>query len=548
MRRFLAAAIGALLWWGAAQAQAPDAAHAFLYVIRYDHWTDADERAYSEFIQGIGDSQCRTVDSCLHGSWNPFTAGDPDEIYFHSDCADLPYLLRAYFAWKRGLPFSYESAVAPRGDTDDIRYTPDGNEVAARADVLTRTISGYALLGIVRGAVSSASYRIHPEVEAPYEPDFYSPAIDPKSIRPGTIVYDPNGHVATIFRVFPNGRLEYFDAHPDESVTRGFYDLRFARARPAAGAGFKNWRPVTLVGATRRTDGALVGGHMVLAPNHTIADFSLEQFYGNGARPDDALWSSGAFTLNGQVLDYYDYVRARLAGGRLEFDPVREIRDMVESNCNDLHYRADAVALAIAARIQNRPEPSRLPANIYGTDGDWETYSTPSRDARLKTAFKELRDTAARFVELYRAGDTRLAYRGSDLVADLIAAYDAQAAQCRISYRRSDGSEVAFDYAEAQRRLFAMSFDPYHCVERRWGASVAAELSTCRDGAVKQKWYAAEQTLRNQLDRTYDARMDFTLEELGAGGHGAAAPPDIDARGYLDSVRGAQRGMVRAAR
>jgi hypothetical protein len=31
------------------------------------------------------------------------------------------------------------------------------------------------------------------------------------------------------------------------------------------------------------------------------------------------------------------------------------------------------------------------------------------------------------------------------------------------------------------------------------------ELATCRDGAVKQAWYAAEQNLRNQLDRTYDA-------------------------------------------
>ncbi len=74
---------------------------------------------------------------------------------------------------------------------------------------------------------------------------------------------------------------------------------------------------------------------------------------------------------------------------------------MVWSNCADLDYRADAVTLALEAGLQNRPQPDRLPENIYGTEGDWETYSTPSRDARLKTAFKELRDNAPRFLTLW---------------------------------------------------------------------------------------------------------------------------------------------------
>ena len=88
---------------------------------------------------------------------------------------------------------------------------------------------------------------------------------------------------------------------------------------------------------------------------------------------------------------------------------------MVPSNCDDLHYRADAVDLAMAAGINRRPEPDRLPPNIYGTEGDWETYSTPSRDARLKTAFKELRDQTERFVKMYQAHDKKLVYQGNDL-------------------------------------------------------------------------------------------------------------------------------------
>jgi hypothetical protein len=412
--------------------------------------------------------------------------------------------------------------------------------VTERRDVLTGAGSGYEVLDVVRGAIDSASYRIGPDLEEPYEADMYSPAIDPKSIRPGTMVYDPNGHVAIIYRVYPNGRLEYIDAHPDESVTRGFYDERFVRARPAMGAGFKNWRPMKLVGARRRSDGVYVGGHVELAANKDIPDFSDEQYFGNGQRPDDdLLWGEGSFTLNGQIVDYYDYVRAKLAGGKLEFNPVEEVRDMVDSNCNDLHYRADAVNLAIAAGIEKRGEPDRLPPNIYGTYGDWEVYSTPSRDARLKTSFKELRDAVARFVGLYRAHDPRIVYHGNDLVGDLIAAYDNRTAACKISYARSDGSPVFLNYEDARRRLFLMSFDPYQCIERRWGAVDPRELATCKDGPDKQDWYAAEQNLRNQIDRTYDARMDFSLDELKmpGPGKGVASPPDIDARAWLMSVR-----------
>jgi hypothetical protein len=536
---FVCAGALGLLWAAHAQNDSP-VAHSYLYEVRYDRWSAADERAYGEFIQAIGESGCSTVNSCLHGAWNPFASSDPPGVRFFSDCAELPYVLRAYFAWKHGLPFSYESEMSPRGRSRDMRYSRSGNQVVARHDVLTNSVTGYELLTEVRGAVNTASFRIHPDLETPYQSDTYSPAIDPKNIRPGTMVYDPNGHVATIFRVYPNGRLEYFDAHPDESVTRGFFDERFVRARPAMGAGFKNWRPIRLVGYTRRSDGVLLGGHVVLAANKDLRGFSAEQYYGNGPRPDsDAEWASGDFTLNGETLDYYDYVRAKMAGGSLQFDPIQEVRDMVVSNCNDLHYRADSVNVALAAGINRQPHPDRLPPNIYGTSGLWETYSTPSRDARLKTAFKELREQVERFVTFYRNRDPRLVYKGADLVGDLLAAYTSETDACKLTYARSDGSPVTLGYEEMRRRLFMMSFDPYDCAELRWGASNPDEMATCRESADKRAWYAAEQNLRNQLDRTYEARMDYTRDELleEGSGKGVAYPPDIDVRAYLLSLK-----------
>jgi formylglycine-generating enzyme required for sulfatase activity len=511
------------------------------YVVRFDHWTDADERDFGEFVQAIGDSGCATVDACLKGPWNPFRASDSADVRFYSDCAQFPYVLRAYFAWKRGLPFSYESGVAVRGGGAGPRYSPEGNIVTARTDVRTGSTSGYQLLNELQRAISTASYRMHPDIDSPDPPDFYSPQLSAKSIRPGTMIYDPNGHAAIVTRVESDGRIAFIDSHPDNTVTHEYYDLRFVRSRPGVGAGFKNWRPLRLVGYTQGADGALIGGHYELARNSEIPDFSDEQYYGNGQRPDDEDWANGTFTLNGEALDYYDYVRAKVAGGKLEFDPVKEIGEMVDSNCADLHYRAQAVDIAIAAGIQNRPEPDRLPRNIYGTSGDWETYSTPSRDARLKTAFNELRTNAQRFVEMYQRGDTRhLLYTGSDLIDDMLAAYGREAGKCSLTYSRTNGTPVTLPYEDARSRLFQVSFDPHQCIERRWGATDPEELSSCPDGDIKRAWYAAEQNLRNQIDRTYDARMDFSLADLQTPGpgKGVPTPPDTDARAYLLSMRG----------
>ncbi|HWE05420.1 MAG TPA: hypothetical protein VG274_01850, partial [Rhizomicrobium sp.] len=321
------------------------------YAIRFDHWSDQDERDFGEFIAGIGDSGCTTVDTCLRDPSNPFRASDIGGSFFQADCAKLMYILRAYFAWKRGLPFSYANGVAPVGGGADARYSPEGNRVTSRAEVLTGSASGYALLNNVLSSVSSANYRMHPDLDSPLRPDFYSVAINAKSVRPGTAMYDPNGHVGIVYKVESDGRIRLIGSHPDNTLTRDYYDLRFVRSRPGVGAGFKNWRPVRLVGYTRRSDGALVGGHMELASNSEIPDFSDEQYYGNGQRPTDEDWASGTFSLNGETVDYYDYVRAKIAGGRLEFDPVKEVADMVDSNCSDLHDRVQAVNIALQAGI-----------------------------------------------------------------------------------------------------------------------------------------------------------------------------------------------------
>jgi hypothetical protein len=82
-----------------------------------------------------------------------------------------------------------------------------------------------------------------------------------------------------------------------------------------------------------------------------------------------------------------------------------------------------------------------------------------------------------------------------------------------------------------------MSFDPFHCIEMRWGAE-GDERQSCPEGHDKGKWYEAEQRLRNQPDRTYDVTMNFSLDDLQHhhAGSGIDSGPPIDIKSLIDGM------------
>ena len=507
-------------------------------------WSGDDEARYGEFVAALGGAvdrrECNTVQSCLNGRvQHPYRASNPKGMVFHADCADLPYLLRAYFAWKNQLPFSYAREVASRpGSRGDRRYSSRGNYVRAREDMLPASesapLDARRVFQRIRGQVRSGHFRIRSRLTDPGISDFYPVAIRPGSVRPGTIIYDPKGHVGVIYKVTPAGRVCFIDAHPDNSLTRGSYGLKFTqRSRPDTAPGFKNWRPLRVHGATRTRSGRYLGGRAALSPNRDLPDFSEEQFFGTGAVP--VKWSLREFRIGGRRLAFHDFVRHRLGGSGLVYDPVEELRTGVRDLCVDLEYRMLAVDVALRSGIQRKPAPSRLPHNIYGSSGEWEIYSTPSRDARLKTSMKELRDQVARFLQMHLIADPALAYSGPDLRSALFDVYRMEATACRVSYENSAGVRRELSMHDVVERLFRLSFDPYHCVERRWGASSPEELSSCRDGADKRAWYHAQQNLRNQIERRYDVAMGFSVSELRLGGPGSGEPaaPDVSVLGLL---------------
>lgn len=478
-------------------------------------WSDSYERKFSEFVTVLGQSGCGSLHQCLTSSKsNPFYAGKtPANKKFLADCADLPYALRMYFSWMEGLPFDYVSEVSaaePAQETSsDLRYNKYGNKPTAKVRIVPgRTYNGYDEMIKLTWQVSTATYRMHYNQVS----DFYPASLDRQGIRPGTVVYDPAGHAAIIYKIEKDGRIKMIDAHPDQSITHITYDKKFQRSRAAHGAGFKNWRPEL---DQRSTD--------------SLNGFSLQQF-------------NKSFAVNNRPVDYYDYVRTQMAGGNLQFNPVDELKNGMLELCQNIQDRVVAVNAAIKAGIDQKNHPSRLPENIYGTSGEWEEYSSPSRDARLKVAFASLYQDSLRLIKGYKDGQHNIVYNptsskysgkcsagdaGCYLIASMLEAYEvtANSSACQFAYKNSNGASVSMNYHTVMQRLFAASFDPYDCVELRWGAR-GNELASCRNDSNKMRWYNAEQGLRNQVERTYDARMDYDV--VGTQRLGVAQPPEVD--------------------
>jgi hypothetical protein len=491
-------------------------ANAAAWRITKDHWGPEDERGFGAFVTALGQSGCNSAQSCLRSTANPWRGGDGDFIDIDADCAKFPYLLRAYYAWKNGLPFGYADGVS------GARFSQGGNHVVSRAGIVDHGagIDPKRAILTMMDNVYSGTYRVDAASTEGMPSDFYSPALRPGSIHPGTVIYDPNGHVGIVWQVDGAGRIFYMDAHPDFTVSRSVYGAQFGQSPARLGGGLKNWRPLRLEGgrlegARGNSGGYFVGGHVVVARQREIPDFSLVQYQGSDGQ--------GHFVYGGVRLGFYEYVRAAVSGGRTDYNPVYELQATMRTLCNDLNDRAQAVQQAVANGIAARPHPARLPDNIYmSDDGEWEAYATPARDTRLRAAFVQFRRDLARMIELWQMRDPRIVYDGQFLREDLLRAYDAQSDACRIVFLTDDKRPVTMTFDGMARHLLAMSFDPYMCEALRWGDTSPA---SCRDGAGTRRWYDVEAPMRAEIGR-----------DEGGGPMQPITPADVDIRGLIAAM------------
>jgi len=547
-------------------------------------WSDADEEAFGQFIVRIGQAikarRCGDINACLrHPKINPYAAQDPEGIVFYTDCGRFPYLLRAYFAYHNGLPFEYVTGVrmadrpySSAPDRDDqlpkatLQNSPYGNIIRARGgSSLARQMSQFPnfqrYLMRVMDAVSTRVLRVGPLSPNYDESDVYPVTLDRNGIRPGTIAV-ANGHVMVIWNIDPKGNISIIDGHPGGFVQHHLLDrTKLQRSRPDHGLGFFRFRPMRIEGAQTAWDGTLYGGDVETAKDRELysqGKYSLDQWFGPGSnvQPGSRV-DPNAYKQAFRDVDFFTYLGAQMrqAGSVAQADEAMDL--IFDDMCGQVKAREKTVNAGIKSGLGQRPHPAALPADIYGSsteDKNWEPYSTPGGDGRLRDSVRNALQTAIAQFRLAKSGSPQVVFKGGpkDYQTAVRARLARIAKTCGIAYLNSNGQSVRLSLNEVFSRLNRLSWDPYMCPEKLWGAA-DSEFATCRDQDAGNRWYDAEASIRNTVGKQNDddvlvvhSDRPITLEMLESGAYvdrpskepialGTSKAPLMNLDGYLAS-------------
>ena len=489
-------------------------------------WNRTTENLYSAWVAKLFDAPPEQElawkawhevlrDKSRNFLFNYFGAGEDNvSLSLRPDCADFVYFLRAYFAYKLGLPFGYSNcsrgtagrppkcfqwfdvehpektrpapppekeaaAPTPPPDTASAAPTsslaqlfspakpaaaPEPAAPASKPQAPKGRPSFGAYLRDVGDVVHTGAVRVSANDD---NTDFYTVPLTQSALRPGTVYADPYGHVLMLVHLVPeaNGRPGVYlavDAEPDGSITRKrFWRGNFLFAHePALGSpGFKHFRPIVREGngGLRRLSNAEI------AKNPQYGDFSLEQ---------------SQFNLE----EFYDRMDDVMSPDPL--DPQRAMVDAIASLDEQVKTRVTSVENGRKYQNSAKGEAS-MPdgAAIFETNGPWEDFSTPARDFRLLIAIDVVRgypDHVARRSERYAIPAGKSA---ADVKADLERVLASELAARKFTYTRSDGSPWTLTLKEVIDRAadFEMAYNPNDCVELRWGApDKSDEAATCK--------------------------------------------------------------------
>jgi hypothetical protein len=454
-------------------------------------WTRVRENIYAAWIEKLFDAP---LDQ--RPTWSPLHAvlHDPARNFLYNyhganedgpkraaavvvkpDCADLPYFLRAYFAWKLRLPFGYRQCS--RGNAkrpprcSELRSNlaaPDTSResLAARFSYYLRRRVGYVHSG--SGATAAQND----------ETDLYPLALTRAAIRPGTTYIDTAGHLMVIARWVPqrgntSGQLFVVESQPDLTVGRKRFwrgaMLFTPRPRGRAG-GFKAFRPLAL------SEGKVVAlSNKEIRKSKEYSDYSDEQY----RISKDDFYERVDRLINPKPLSPQSAYRAQL-------DALYEL----------IQKRKDSVATGEAYMKKSGYRVMKMARGprIFQTTGPWEDYATPSRDFRLLVAIDQVLGFPGRVIK----HPDRFALKAGDKPAAVARRLEALrkrlAAGRRFSYTRSDGSEQTLTMAQliARRKALETAYNPNDCIEQRWLAQ-GAELATCKRHAPAEQRRRMEQ-------------------------------------------------------
>ncbi len=434
------------------------------------------------------------------------------------DCADFVYFLRAYFAFKMGLPFGYSNCSRGAGGAPpkcyqwfDIEHPevtrpppPPEQDIASAASApATTPAPAPTLLQRMFGqpAAPGASAPVPAPAPLPASPpkqlglvatfgeymravgdvvhtgavrasanddntDFYTVPLTREALRPGTVYADPYGHVLMLVQRVPQsggaaGIFLAVDAEPDGTVTRKRFwrgNFLFVHDPTLGSPGFKRFRPIVQGknGALRRLTNAEI------AKNPQYGDFSLMQSQLG-------------------VEEFYDRMDQAMSPEPL--DPLRAMEEAIAALEEQVKTRVTAVENGRKFQLRTRGDVAMPDGpSIFETTGAWEDFSTPARDFRLLIAMDVVSgfpDRVERRPERYAVANGRSA---ADVKAELQGMLASELAKRKFSYTRSDGSAWPLSLKDMIDRMavLEMAYNPNDCVELRWAApDGSAEASTC---------------------------------------------------------------------
>ena len=454
----------------------PSATPGSVWPVR-NSWDRATENLYSAWIEKLFDAPLDAEpswpalanvlrDRSRNFLFNYLGIGEDEvQMPLRPDCADLVYFLRAYFAFKMGLPFGYANCSRGGGGKAPKCYqwltnlNPPGSALRGN---LAASFGAY--LPVIADAVQSGAVRTLGNDD---NTDFYTVPLTQDALRPGAVYADPYGHVLMLVRRVPQsggaaGMFYAVDGEPDGTVARKRFwrgNFLFAHMPGLEGPGFKRFRPIVREanGSLRRLTNAEI------ARNPQYGDFSPEQ-------------------AQIGVEDFYDRMDQVMSPAPL--DPVLAMKGAIDSLEEQVKTRVGSVENGRKFLGSGKGDASMPdgPA-IFATTGAWEDFATPARDFRLLIAIDVVRnfpDHVAGHPERYAMPFGRSA---DGVKAELQNVLASELASRKFTYTRSDGSAWTLSLKDVIDRAadLEMAYNLNDCVELRWAAPAnSQEASTCK--------------------------------------------------------------------
>jgi hypothetical protein len=441
-------------------------------------WDEATETLYSAWINALFQgSNEQTSWAALHEVtqnkeqnflYNYLSLGEDDpeskiKVLMEPDCADNPFFLRAYFAWKLGLPFGYH--VSDRGYLGKSPSTGQWVTNETSSSKNNPVLAFNSFIRMVMNGVHSGTARAALDNESS---DYYPVALERGALRPGSVYADPYGHTFILVSWKPQtkeqpGALLAADAQPDKTVAiKRFWkgNFLFNTSEVVGEPGFKAFRPI-----------AANNGKLSLMKNDALntsagfVPFSLQQ----RKMESEVFYHTMDRIINPKPLD-----------------PEEALLDLITALHEQLLVRVKSVANGEAYLQSHQGTVIPMPSGargIFQTGGVWEDFSTPNRDLRLLIAMDAVHDFPNR-VANYPEDYTLSKLNSTEEIKEkLKALLEKKVAELSISYTRTDGSEQKLTLKEILERkdAFEMAYNPNDGVEIRWGTPEnSTERATCK--------------------------------------------------------------------